>query len=202
MAYSKKQISEFKEKIIIKLSEGQSLKSILDNNKELPSRPIVYQWLNEAHENYDKTFYKKYYIIIGTTKKQQSKFCNSNPLGNRARELDDYRILNARKSNCKKYPIANIYLMNIIGMNYYKIGVSQNIIRRHRDLESAMPFNIKILQNKKVDSPYDLEHKIHSEFSEKYVKSEWFKLNKSDVNRIIDIIEEWENKCYGLLRKS
>lgn len=60
MAYSKKQIQEAKELIIERLSYGESLKSILKKHTTLPSRPIVYQWLNEEHKDYDKEFLNNY----------------------------------------------------------------------------------------------------------------------------------------------
>lgn len=60
MAYSEKQIKEFKEKIINELSEGKSLKSILDNSKKLPTRATVYTWLNNKHENFDSEFLNNY----------------------------------------------------------------------------------------------------------------------------------------------
>ena len=60
MAYSEEEIQIFKENIIELLSVGESLKSILEKNKEMPSRPIVYTWLNEEHTNYDKEFLNNY----------------------------------------------------------------------------------------------------------------------------------------------
>jgi len=60
MAYTKQQIIKAKEKIIKGLYEGKSLKSILDNDKELPSRPRIYEWLNENHDKYDKVFRNNY----------------------------------------------------------------------------------------------------------------------------------------------
>jgi hypothetical protein len=60
MAYSQEEINEAKKIIIEKLSIGESLKSILDNNKNLPCRPIVYTWLNEESVNYDKEFLNNY----------------------------------------------------------------------------------------------------------------------------------------------
>ena len=60
MAYTKAEIKKAKDKIIQKLSEGESLKKILENDKTLPSRPRVYEWLNEAHNKYDETFRNNY----------------------------------------------------------------------------------------------------------------------------------------------
>lgn len=58
--YTKIQIEQSKEKIIQGLYEGNSLKSILDNDNSIPSRPIVYQWLNSEHKDYDKEFLNNY----------------------------------------------------------------------------------------------------------------------------------------------
>lgn len=60
MAYSKEQIEKAKEIIIDKLALGSSLKSILDNDKNLPCRATVYSWLNEEHDSYDKSFLNNY----------------------------------------------------------------------------------------------------------------------------------------------
>jgi len=60
MAYSEKQTNKAKELILCKISEGESLKSILEENEATPSRPIVYQWLNEDHKYFDKEFFNNY----------------------------------------------------------------------------------------------------------------------------------------------
>lgn len=53
-------IKKFKETIIERLSAGASLKSILDKDKDLPSRVTVYKWLNENEQDYDQTFFNNY----------------------------------------------------------------------------------------------------------------------------------------------
>lgn len=78
--YTPEQIAIIKEIILDRISKGDSLKKILDTkqkvklNKErtkidaegktekikMPSRAIVYQWLNVAHEKYDKVFLNNY----------------------------------------------------------------------------------------------------------------------------------------------
>ena len=60
MAYKPNEIKKAKEVILDKLSEGESLKKILEKTHGLPSRPIVYQWLNEEHKDYDKEFLNNY----------------------------------------------------------------------------------------------------------------------------------------------
>ena len=56
MAYDKKKIPQLKLKIIDGMANGNSLKSILDNNKDMPSRPIIYGWLNHKHKDHDEEF--------------------------------------------------------------------------------------------------------------------------------------------------
>lgn len=60
MAYDKKEIKSFKEIIIEGLSEGQSLAKVLKNNKNLPSRQTIYNWLNSIHDDYDSAFLDDY----------------------------------------------------------------------------------------------------------------------------------------------
>ena len=60
MAYTEKEIEKAKAKIIDRICNGKSLKSILDSDNKMPSRPIVYTWLNKENDNYDKEFFNNY----------------------------------------------------------------------------------------------------------------------------------------------
>ena len=60
MAYSKKEIQQFKEIIITGIYKGKSLKKILEDESKLPSRPTVYEWLNSESNKYDEEFLNNY----------------------------------------------------------------------------------------------------------------------------------------------
>ena len=60
MAYSKKQLSEFKATIIKEVSGGKSLHATLKGNDKLPSNTTVFNWLKEDHADYDKDFFDNY----------------------------------------------------------------------------------------------------------------------------------------------
>ena len=60
MAYTPKQIEDAKDAIIERMLNGKSLKSILDSDNKLPSRPIVYTWLNKESNKFDKEFLNNY----------------------------------------------------------------------------------------------------------------------------------------------
>lgn len=59
MGYTAEQIEEFKTAIIEGLSCGKSLLS-LQREINLPSRPTIYNWLNEEHPDFDKLFLNNY----------------------------------------------------------------------------------------------------------------------------------------------
>ena len=59
MAYTAKQRKEFKSIIIEGVANGKSLSSIL-RKKNMPSRPIVYEWLNPDHKKHDSKFLNNY----------------------------------------------------------------------------------------------------------------------------------------------
>ena len=60
MAYSPEEIEKAKDLIIDKMIEGESLTSIIDNNKTIPRIRTVFNWLNSDSEYHDKVFLQNY----------------------------------------------------------------------------------------------------------------------------------------------
>ncbi len=60
MAYTDEDKIKAKEKIILEIASGKSLKSILKKNDSMPSRQTVYNWFNASHNDYDETFLDNY----------------------------------------------------------------------------------------------------------------------------------------------
>ena len=92
----------------------------------------------------------------------------------------------------------NIYVMKC--REFYKIGVSNSVNKRHYNLSSSLPFEIEILANYKPNiiglDKYDrgravrkIEKALHTHFSAKRVRGEWFLLSPDDLNKIPEIIE-------------
>lgn len=113
--------------------------------------------------------------------------------GSKAESLNDYRRLNARIVNEKRFPNASIYIAQIKEYNLYKIGVSQNVERRFRDIANLSPFKIELLFTKQIQKPYDLELKLHKSQEKNYIKSEWFKLTEKELLNVFEIINNWTN---------
>jgi hypothetical protein len=59
--YTDEEIKEFKIKIIDQLANGTSMRKILRDDEELPSRRFVYQWLDPNNEKwFDASFSNQY----------------------------------------------------------------------------------------------------------------------------------------------
>ena len=113
--------------------------------------------------------------------------------------FNHYRVENARKSNSKRFPNGCLYIIGIEGTDYYKIGVSQNVDRRLRDLESSTPFTLNLLYCEYYLNVYDIESHMHQMLKDFYVKSEWFDI---DIDVIISIISGLQNKKIDNINQS
>jgi len=65
--------------------------------------------------------------------------------------------------------------------SYHKIGISDNIHRRLKQLDAASPFELELIHV--IRSPFarELEKELHDRYSAKRVKGEWFELEPRDI---------------------
>ena len=91
----------------------------------------------------------------------------------------------SRKANKKRFPDGYIYFLELEGQGIYKVGVSQNPKRRLRDINSYLPFNIKLLAIHYFENVYDIEEEIHSAINGENIKGEWFKMTIEEVRDIM-----------------
>ncbi|MCP4540114.1 MAG: GIY-YIG nuclease family protein [Chloroflexi bacterium] len=64
---------------------------------------------------------------------------------------------------------------------YYKIGASQTVDKRIKQLSTIPPFEIELICAIKTNTMYELERELHERFSDKQVRGEWFTLNDEDI---------------------
>lgn len=61
MAYSQEELKQMKDIIITRIGDGKSLLSIQkDTTVHIPSRPVIYSWLNPESKYYDEEFSNNY----------------------------------------------------------------------------------------------------------------------------------------------
>jgi len=72
-----------------------------------------------------------------------------------------------------------VYLMQF--GKEYKIGTSNNVERRFRELKTQMPYEGKIIHTIVTGDPEGIEAYWHQYFNDKRLKGEWFKLSARDI---------------------
>ena len=72
--------------------------------------------------------------------------------------------------------------------DFYKIGISSNLYQRIRCLNNMNPYGVEIVKIILNENPILIERQIHEILKGKLFNGkEWFKLNESDVNLLINI---------------
>lgn len=64
---------------------------------------------------------------------------------------------------------------------YYKIGKSNDTVRRGHELRIQLPENLDLIHEIKTDDPSGIEAYWHKRFEPKRMNGEWFDLNSSDI---------------------
>lgn len=64
---------------------------------------------------------------------------------------------------------------------YFKIGKTNNTVRRGNELRIQLPEKTDLIHSIKTDDPTGVELYWHKRFEEKRMNGEWFNLNSSDI---------------------
>lgn len=78
-------------------------------------------------------------------------------------------------------PLGFVYLIKHGSRSEYKIGRTQNPIRREGEMRLQLPERIKPIHYIETDDPAGIEAYWHARFAEKRKEGEWFALTPDDV---------------------
>jgi len=82
---------------------------------------------------------------------------------------------------------ASVYVVECNGL--YKIGMSGSVSRRISSLQTATPYDVKLVDTFESDVAFEMEQHLHHVFAEKNVQGEWFSLDDADLERVRWIAE-------------
>ena len=90
----------------------------------------------------------------------------------------------------KTHDIGYIYIINIKGTNFYKIGRSMNGgASRLKSMQTGMPYDLILIKNIKCENQCDVERGLHKQFKKYLVRGEWFELDIDLLNFVISAVE-------------
>lgn len=111
------------------------------------------------------------------------------------KEIDNYTPLTEnRQTNIPKIKDSDecyVYLMIDTTNSFHKIGISNYPEYREKTLQSDKP-TIELFCAKKFPSrkiAESIEKALHSTYSKKRIRGEWFELDENDINEIIKTLE-------------
>lgn len=81
-----------------------------------------------------------------------------------------------------------VYLIQDVYNNTYKIGVTKNLEKRMRNLQTGNTCELRLVDSFKTEYPYRLESMLHRSLEQYREKNEWFSLP-------IDIVYDFREKC-------
>ena len=83
---------------------------------------------------------------------------------------------------------AYIYLLKVSSDGIYKIGVSKNVEKRVKQLQTGNPEPIEIVKTFLSQYPYKIENVLHRRFKTNNVQGECFYMSEKDI-------ENFEEDC-------
>lgn len=85
------------------------------------------------------------------------------------------------------------YLYIIKCNQFYKIGITNNVKKRLKDLQSGNPYILELIGSFEVKNPRLAESVFHNLLSRKNVVNEWFELNTEELSLLIETCDLFRN---------
>lgn len=81
-----------------------------------------------------------------------------------------------------------LYIIKIKHDNLYKIGISANVEKRLCGIETCNPYDLEIIYSKEFKEANKIEKGLHNLYIKDRVRREWYRLEPSQVQDIIDML--------------
>ena len=94
-------------------------------------------------------------------------------------EVSEKTTAQEDSNNTGKEILGAVYLFK--HGKYYKIGKTNDTVRRGKELKIQLPENLDLIHEIKTDDPSGIEAYWHRRFEAKRMNGEWFDLNSADI---------------------
>lgn len=104
-----------------------------------------------------------------------------------AENLDEFFDDNPTEPETKIHS-AYVYLIQAVGTNYYKIGISTNPQARLKALQAQSPHKLVLIACQMNYDAWRFEQSLHSRFSSCRTQGEWFHLSAVEAEAITELL--------------
>lgn len=91
-----------------------------------------------------------------------------------------------------------VYLIHDLYNNTYKIGVTNNLVKRMNNLQTGNVCKLKLIESFKTDYPYRLETMLHRSLEQYRENNEWFSLPEDIVYDFYETCSKMNNIILSL----
>ena len=93
-----------------------------------------------------------------------------------------------------------VYVLQMEGHPYYKIGRTVNITRRLGEISPQMPSRAVVVMAHRVVDAWRTESMLHGNYKQKRLNGEWFRLEENDLREIkAGLMSDQGNRLYDKL---
>ena len=85
----------------------------------------------------------------------------------------------------KEKHVASVYLINMVGTSFYKIGVATNAKKRVKELQTGNPLPLEVTYEARVTDAYGFELALHKKFDDYRIQNEWFELTDARLTEVL-----------------
>lgn len=101
---------------------------------------------------------------------------------------DEEMIQNLEAQNKTTY-LASVYLINMVGTNFYKIGIAKNTKERIKQLQTGNPLPLEVKYESRVIDAFGFEQELHQQFNTERVLNEWFELSENRLKEAMEAMK-------------
>ena len=91
-----------------------------------------------------------------------------------------------------------VYLIEDIDNKRYKIGVTKDLKKRLRNLQTGNSNQIQLLESFKSEYPFRLETMLHNKFKQFHHYNEWYELDKNSVDEFLNLCKYFDDIIIAL----